>query len=720
MMTLMAVIAFFWYMVALGSKGDGTTTTTATTTRKNQYLYEDDSAVIEVKSSDPNSMFHSKDSMHRHRVVEFYSPYCGHCKNFRPKYIRVANEVMETHGQNSDDTPMAFYAVSCVAQREICQQHKIKAYPTVYVFPAQQTKGESVSTGSFSVTSIEKALHHHGTGPQQQQQQQPASRRLEVHEDNEDDNEEENDNGDEPGERDEDGEAEHENESGDHDNESEAGIAREEDEEVNDAQEQEEDAESEVDGDAESVGEDGVEEEPSESDRTKIGDEDNEENNDAEDKERDDDDEKDDDGEENESDEKEDIEFNSWKEFLSQETQKAGAEAAKKIQSDMDKWKEIQKQRIREKEYNWLRTGKAKPGSLGKDIVLEGGATKMMKAYRKGTKEFNDRQIELLNVLERMNYKKYGSLLDNMNKGYLPYKKIVPKSRIAENLPVIKRIARLRPEEQLILDATLSFREGLLKGVFLASKQNQPFSLTQTLAFQRWLELLRIGLPPEWAIHDLINELYNSIETISKNPSTINLAFAKHPFPRRKWSKSCGRKGLNCGFWKLLHIVSVGVAENRGGKDLIDNKLVDSDTKIFSPLEAADTIRDYMSNFFTCYDCAEQFVEQYNDCKRNRRCSRLTSNAWTATDDDWKELGKWLWEVHNDVNIRLLNQKYDEKRKRKQKSIFRKADAGPGAASIQDEVKALWPTVHSCLACFNSDGTFNEDAVFLHLEINYW
>jgi len=128
--------------------------------------------------------------------------------------------------------------------------------------------------------------------------------------------------------------------------------------------------------------------------------------------------------------------------------------------------------------------------------------------------------------------------------------------------------------------------------------------------------------------------------------------------------------------------MSMAIAEHRGGQDLVDTGLVKSSTRVFSPLDAADTLREYMIFFFPCTECASHFVAQYDDCDRNRRCSRLTSESSTATDADWKELGKWLWEFHNDVNVRLFNQKFDDKRKKKQRAILFKAAAGPGGATM--------------------------------------
>lgn len=73
-------------------------------------------------------------------------------------------------------------------------------------------------------------------------------------------------------------------------------------------------------------------------------------------------------------------------------------------------------------------------------------------------------------------------------------------------------------------------------------------------------------------------------------------------------------------------------------------------------------------------------------------------------------------EFHNDVR------EADERRKRRQSfSLLRRQEgAGPGIANEVDAIKVLWPTLNACVTCFKLDGSWNEPAVFRHLEKTYW
>jgi hypothetical protein len=79
--------------------------------------------------------------------------------------------------------------------------------------------------------------------------------------------------------------------------------------------------------------------------------------------------------------------------------------------------------------------------------------------------------------------------------------------------------------------------------------------------------------------------------------------------------------------------VTVGVAEYRGGLNLLKSEVIRPNTHMFSPLEAADTIRNYMENFFLCSECSQNFVQIYDRCTNNRRCERLTDDASGAAGD---------------------------------------------------------------------------------------
>lgn len=577
----------------------------------------------------------------------------------------------EVHDKYSDN--VEFYAVSCAGMAELCQKYKIEAYPSVYAVREGDVSSvddlTKVKTRRFSIGAVEKALKLNESPLAEAQ-----TRKLAEPEN--DDNEEEEKGSDEAvnGSNDvETGdEKEMDNPSEDEDEEERTGAPGDE----------EEDLESDnKDEDEEQTGEPDEEEEDLESDN--------------------------DDENEPESSDKPIV--------------RAGADAAKSKKRSMDKWKEIQKQRLREREYLMLKKGQARAGNLGKDFVRDPeGATKAMKANRRGTVEYNERQKQMLGVLKTMKKgkrKKEAELQQMMKAGKIPYRKQISKPRMGERIPVFKRLVKMSSEEELILDASMSFLEGLRIGVF---KSMEPLSSEKRAALKDWLELLQISLPSEWALHDTISDLLNNFGMISENPNGLSLKLDQHLFPRKKWSKACtaSSNSWTCGFWKLLHIMTVGVAEHRGGINLVESGSAKKGTRVFSPMDAAHTLRNYMEYFFLCSECSDNFISHYDNCENNRRCDRLLDTAESATDDDWKELANWLWETHNEISVRLMNERADDERK-KQK-FFRKAEIGPGSASMAEEIKVVWPNIDSCITCFNEDGTYNEGNIFLHLEKTYW
>jgi hypothetical protein len=91
------------------------------------------------------------------------------------------------------------------------------------------------------------------------------------------------------------------------------------------------------------------------------------------------------------------------------------------------------------------------------------------------------------------------------------------------------------------------------------------------------------------------------------------------------------KQGFFCGFWKLLLVVWLGVATDRGGIDLVHSSLVATDSSscamfIYSPSDATDTISKSVSNFFSnCSECVANFGTNYENCEINRRSTRLSS-----------------------------------------------------------------------------------------------
>lgn len=409
---------------------------------------------------------------------------------------------------------------------------------------------------------------------------------------------------------------------------------------------------------------------------------------------------------------------------------KAGANLAKNREHEMDKYKDeikakIQKQKKKRK--NNKRKGNKKDLS-DTPVDEEEGATPAMKANKVHTAEFLERKKKYVNYMKRMKAKKKNIAFDS-NKvdgntlGEPAFHKDVTRTKLTERIPIVKRVVRMSSEEALILDCTMAIWHGL---TFNAFQKGGPLTPAKQKALTNWLDLLDVALPPEWAVHSLIYDLRQNSAYVSESFENMKVVVDRYKMRRKYFSPTCARKNkdvngkVGCGYWRLFHVISVGIAEHRGGLNLIDSKIRPLGTKTFSPAEAADTVSDYIAHFFYCDDCARSFLEDYDDCEKNRRCVRLARDKYSASDEDWKEFAMWFWEVHNSLSVELLNEAADAQLKKKQKSLLKRAPAGPGIASPETTIQALWPDMDSCLVCFNIDGTWNEAAVFRHLEETYW
>lgn len=69
-------------------------------------------------------------SKHKFIVVEFYAPWCGHCKNLAPEYEKAAS-VLATH-----EPPVALAKVDANAEENkgLAQQFEIQGFPTIKIF----------------------------------------------------------------------------------------------------------------------------------------------------------------------------------------------------------------------------------------------------------------------------------------------------------------------------------------------------------------------------------------------------------------------------------------------------------------------------------------------------------------------------------------------------------------------------------------------------------
>ena len=86
----------------------------------------DDSDVVVLTSAN----FTETINTHKHILVEFYAPWCGHCKQMKPEYGAAAKKLKRTH---PEVTIAKFDAVAEGAE-DIAKEYNIEGFPTMKWF----------------------------------------------------------------------------------------------------------------------------------------------------------------------------------------------------------------------------------------------------------------------------------------------------------------------------------------------------------------------------------------------------------------------------------------------------------------------------------------------------------------------------------------------------------------------------------------------------------
>ncbi|KRZ15094.1 Protein disulfide-isomerase A3 [Trichinella pseudospiralis] len=82
-----------------------------------------------------DSTFDERIKQHDLILVEFYAPWCGHCKRLAPEYEKAATLLKNA------DTPVPLAKVDCDANKVLCETQNVRGFPTLKIF----RKGSYVS-----------------------------------------------------------------------------------------------------------------------------------------------------------------------------------------------------------------------------------------------------------------------------------------------------------------------------------------------------------------------------------------------------------------------------------------------------------------------------------------------------------------------------------------------------------------------------------------------
>jgi protein disulfide-isomerase A6 len=80
--------------------------------------------------------------------LQFYAPWCGHCKALKPAWIDAASEMKGK---------VKFGAVDCTAHQSTCGQYGVQGYPTIKLFGANKQRPEDYQGGRDSGSIVAHA-----------------------------------------------------------------------------------------------------------------------------------------------------------------------------------------------------------------------------------------------------------------------------------------------------------------------------------------------------------------------------------------------------------------------------------------------------------------------------------------------------------------------------------------------------------------------------------
>jgi protein disulfide-isomerase A1 len=75
-----------------------------------------------------DSNFDEELAKYDYLLVEFYAPWCGHCKQLAPEYAKAAQRLAQ------NDPPYHIAKVDATEHKQVAERFGIKGFPTLFFF----------------------------------------------------------------------------------------------------------------------------------------------------------------------------------------------------------------------------------------------------------------------------------------------------------------------------------------------------------------------------------------------------------------------------------------------------------------------------------------------------------------------------------------------------------------------------------------------------------